>query len=76
LAAWIRIRVSVSARYGYEDTPFPSKNRYVDTFFKIINIVLIMVETITKVVVVSFCTKFKYATLLEHNIESRGYKRG
>jgi hypothetical protein len=46
----------------------------VDTFFKTINIALIMAETINKVVIVSFCTK--YAILLEHNIESRGYKRG
>jgi hypothetical protein len=35
-----------------------------------------MTETINKVVIVSFRTKFKYATLLEHNIESRGYTRG
>jgi hypothetical protein len=29
-----------------------------------------------EIVIVSFCTKFKYATLLEHNIEPRGFTKG
>ena len=32
-AARIRIRVSVSDRYGYVDTPFFQKIRYADTFY-------------------------------------------
>jgi hypothetical protein len=37
---------------------------------------LIMAETINKVMIVSFYTKFKYAALLKQNIESKGYTNG
>jgi hypothetical protein len=30
--AWIRTRVSVSARYKYRNIPFPTKIGYMDTF--------------------------------------------